>query len=96
MGNIHLMNTLPCHLDVEIKSGLYVDNFEVNATLNHILYDLQPGTYDLVTTPSSPLFFLIILYCLKDFVLRVWVVYKLVYFIFDDADMYNLATESRI
>ena len=41
------MNTLPCHLDVQLKSGGFSSNFTANATLNFIAYDLDSGKYDL-------------------------------------------------
>ena len=34
-------------LDVSIQGGEYSGNFEVNATLNQIIYDLKPGSFEL-------------------------------------------------
>ncbi len=43
------MNNLPCHLNVELHSGNWSKVFEVNATLNHIVDDLQAGKFELVS-----------------------------------------------
>jgi hypothetical protein len=47
VSNIHLMNNLPCHLAINLRSGNFSDDFSVNATLNQIVYDLQPGRFEM-------------------------------------------------
>ena len=41
------MNNLPCHLNISLRGGDFNEDFEVNATLNQILYDLKPGTFQM-------------------------------------------------
>ncbi len=48
-SHAHIMNLLPCDLDMRISSpdGLYNNHFDVASNLNSVVYDLEKGTYEL-------------------------------------------------
>jgi len=45
----HVMNLLPCDLNVRISNsdGSYNNHFDISANLNSIVYDLETGSYDI-------------------------------------------------
>ena len=47
------MNNLPCHLKVQLLSGDFSQNFEVNATMNLLVVGLKPGNFDMLVDPYS-------------------------------------------